>query len=237
MFWDRKNISPDPKHMHLLRLWVRWQNGWLYMYFPNAAQNQNSVPVKHQQTFIHQDQQMRGLVSGSHQWCESKDAILRTFGKGYSTYWECIPISNSFWEETVFLSIWDLKWFWMMVSSVPVYTYLHSISRLFCMVMVNFCFYLNNPTRQSYGQNTHLSDCLHSDFNVRLQILGCVQSSFQSHQIICLILTYFTCLLSVLFVYHLIIILQVTNYLISNLLFWCASRWKTVCPRDNNHCT
>ena len=86
-------------------------------------QNQNSLLVTHQLTYIHQGQRMRGLFSRSHQWCESRDAILRGFSRGYSRCRECIPISNSFRKETMPISIspsiWDLKWFRMLVSSIP----------------------------------------------------------------------------------------------------------------------
>ena len=80
-------------------------------------QNQNNSLVTHQLTYryIHQGQRMRGLFSRSHQWCESRDAILRTFNRGYSRYRECIPIPNSFRKETMPISIspsiWDLEWF------------------------------------------------------------------------------------------------------------------------------
>ena len=88
-----------------------------------SESDQNSLLVTPQLTYIHQGQRMRGLVLRSYQWCESRDAILRTFSRGYSRCRECIPISNSFRKETMPISIspsiWDLKWFWMMVSSVP----------------------------------------------------------------------------------------------------------------------
>ena len=53
---------------------------------------------------------MRGLFSRFHQWCESRDAILRTFSRGYSRCRECIPISNSFRKETMPISISPSIW-------------------------------------------------------------------------------------------------------------------------------
>ena len=106
--------------------WVTWLLEWILFFrfmHQDQNQNQNSLLVTHQLTYIHQGQRMRGLFSRSHQWCESRDAILRRFSRGYSRCRECIPISNSFRKETMPISIspsiWDMKWFWMMVSSIP----------------------------------------------------------------------------------------------------------------------
>ena len=53
---------------------------------------------------------------------ENLEMQSSTFSRGYSRCRECILISNSFRKETMPISsspsIWDLKWFWMMVSSM-----------------------------------------------------------------------------------------------------------------------
>lgn len=67
--------------------------------FLSNGQNQNNLPVTDQQSLIYQDQWMREPVPRFHQQCESRDAILWTFSRGYSRWREYIPVSDTFREE------------------------------------------------------------------------------------------------------------------------------------------
>lgn len=52
-------------------------------------------------------------VPKSHQWCESRNAVLRTISRGYNRCRECIPVSTSFRKETVLMmSISPYIWSW-----------------------------------------------------------------------------------------------------------------------------